>query len=182
MRVGAPLQRGFSLVELVTVVAVLGVTSALAMPLAGDLVDAQRLRAGITDFVLALRVARGEAAKRNLRVVVCKSEGSGCSRSGDWDQGWVVFQDTNNNALLEAGEPVILRAPPLAAGLHLVGNSPVDDYISFTPTGRTRSTTNALQMGTIRLCKQGSSLPRREIVVNNSGRVNLAPSSLTGCT
>lgn len=168
----APRQRGFSLFELAVVLVIVATLSSL-VGLAGSTVDGHRLVTSANDFVLALRVARSEAVKRNRRVVVCKSAGGACSTAGAWEQGWMVFEDANNNAALDAGEPVIQRWPALAGGLRLAGNAPVDDYISFTPSGRTRSTSNALQMGTITLCKPGASLRSRDIVINNTGRVNM---------
>jgi type IV fimbrial biogenesis protein FimT len=167
--------------EACVTLAVVAILSGLAAPPMRAVVDNQRIRAGTEDFVLALRVARSEAVKRNTRVAVCKASTGICTKGGAWDQGWLVFEDRNNNGTLDANETLLRAWPALAQDLRLRGNSPVDDYVSFTPMGRTRSTSNALQMGTITLCKLGSSTTSREIVINNSGRVNVISAGLVTC-
>ena len=79
-----PVARGFTVVELLVVLAMIALLAALAMPALDNVLAAQRLRAAGTDLMSALLVARSEAVKRNVQVQVMP-------RAGDaWGTGWRV--------------------------------------------------------------------------------------------
>lgn len=74
---------GFTLPELITVVAIVGVIAALAAPSFNNLIRSQRIKATTNNLVSALIFARSEAVKRNADVTV-KRVGS------SWTGGWTV--------------------------------------------------------------------------------------------
>jgi type IV fimbrial biogenesis protein FimT len=76
--------RGFTLVEALTVLAVIAILAAVAMPMLAHVLTGQRLRAAGTDMMSSLLVARSEAIKRNAQVVVAPRS------AGDWTSGWRV--------------------------------------------------------------------------------------------
>ncbi len=74
-----PAQTGFSLMELMTALTVLGVLLALAGPGLADFVEESRLSGSSRDFVVDFALARNEAAMRGQRVTVCTStDGATC--------------------------------------------------------------------------------------------------------
>lgn len=166
---------GFTVVELLVVLAVLAILSGLTGSSLNSLVDGMRLRVAANDFLSTLYVARSEAIKRNMRVAVCKSgDGQHCAAQGDWSQGWIMFEDLDNSGSAGPGEQVIHVGPALSHGLRLVGNQPVANYVSFSPLGRTRTVSGAFQAGTIMLCGPPSRPSTgRQIVVNNVGRMRV---------
>jgi type IV fimbrial biogenesis protein FimT len=90
---------GFSLIELITVLAVMSILAAIAFPSFGWLMATTRMKASASNLHLAMLYARSEAVKRNTTVKI-GAEG------GDWSAGWRVWQDTNNDDSVDAGEPV----------------------------------------------------------------------------
>lgn len=76
--------RGFTLIELVTVVTIVGIGAIVAMPSLSEAMRVQRLRAAATDLTSSLLVARSEAIKRGTPVSVAPQSG------GDWTTGWRV--------------------------------------------------------------------------------------------
>lgn len=63
-------QLGFTLIEALVTVAILGILLAVTVPSALDWIIMQRVKAGATEMVTDIRFARGEAIKRNVRVVM----------------------------------------------------------------------------------------------------------------
>jgi type IV fimbrial biogenesis protein FimT len=83
---------GFTLAEMLIVVAILGILSAIAAPSMADMIRTQRLRTAAFDIFAALTLARSESIKRNVPVTITPTGGT------DWAQGWTT-KDANNNVL-----------------------------------------------------------------------------------
>lgn len=162
---------GFSLVELVVVLAVVGVLSALAAPTFAAVVRNSRITASTNDLLATLHLARSEAVKRGRRVTVCTSRDQvTCVPNIHWHNGWLVFEDLNGNALREADEPSIYVAPARPQGLRITAGSQMANYISYVPTGATRLINGGLQPDTLTVCLEGSG---RRIVINVAGRARV---------
>src|SRR4051812_42476202 len=90
---------GLTIFELVVSMAVAAILAALALPSFAEFVDDQRLRGVATELMSDLNLARGEAIKRNARVLVCpkagKSDNFCAANLKNWKQGWVVCYDVD---------------------------------------------------------------------------------------
>lgn len=176
------LPRGFTLLELLVVVAMVAVLAALGLPAMGRIVDSARLTMFANDFLSSMYLARSEAIKYRGRSTLCKSRnGTSCAATGGWEQGWIVFRDANNDGNVDPGEHVIHYTQALPSGFRLTGNQNIASYISFAPTGRTRMVSGAFQAGTLTLCKQAAELAARQIVINNAGRARVDRDSTYLC-
>ena len=174
---------GFTLIELMVVLAVVAVLQTLAAPAFSGAVTSIRLTTAVNSLLSSLLLARSEAIKRNSRVVVCRStSGNACASSSGWEQGWIVFHDANNNAALDPGESVIAREQALPNLVRLRGNAPVASYVSYTPVGSASYTSGAFQAGTFTVCIQSeSSGDARQIVISASGRPRTAKTAVPQC-
>jgi type IV fimbrial biogenesis protein FimT len=74
--------RGFTLVELLTVVAVLVVLTLIAVPSFNELTRSQRVQIAAMDLFTSLLRARSESIKQNTDVTL--------SPAGTWATGWAV--------------------------------------------------------------------------------------------
>jgi type IV fimbrial biogenesis protein FimT len=174
---------GFTLVELMIVMAVVAILLSLAAPAFSGMVSSVRLSSASNSLFSSLLLARSEAIKRNSRAVLCKSaNGDTCVSTGGWEQGWIVFHDANNNAALDIGETVLSREPALPGLIRLTGNNPLISYVSYTPMGTTSYTSGAFQAGTLTVCQQ-SALPveARQIVISSSGRPRTVKTVVAQC-
>ncbi len=164
--------RGFTLLELLVVVAIGGVLAAVAVPPMHAMLNTQKVVSFVYLFVSSLHLARNEAIKRNACAVMCKSAtGQSCTGSGGWEQGWILFHDANNNAQLDAGEQVVLRQGAVSVGPRLTGNTPVANYVSYSASGGAKMVSGAFQAGTFTLCPESASdTSVRLIVLSGTGR------------
>lgn len=165
---------GFTLIEMLAVLAVMAILLGLGSAGISRFLDATRLRTLSNDLLRDLQLARSEAILRGQRVVLCAANASeDCSSVDGWHQGWLMFEDVNNNGLREATELAIRFRPAAPHGWQIAGNNPVARYVSYDSLGQTRLMAGGFQAGTITVCKtgsSGSSAVARQVVVNSVGR------------
>jgi len=166
--------RGVTLMELFVVMAVLAVLLGAALPGIQQWVDSARIGTLVRAFHTDLQLTRTEAIRRGERVVMCVADSpSSCSRHPGWHQGWLMFVDANNNAMLDEGETVLRHHGASPPGWTIRGNQPVARFVSYDPLGSTRLVSGAFQAGSVVFCREGgraaSPLPRR-VVINSVGR------------
>lgn len=182
------LHTGFTLVELMITLVIAAILLAMAVPSFMTMLQNNRMVTQVNDYVTSLNVARSEAVKRSSRVTVCKSaNNTSCATTGGWQQGWIVFVDTNNDAIVSAGEEVLRAHGPIESGNTLVGTANVASYISFVSTGFSLLTNGSAQTGTVVMCdSRGFGADARAVVLSASGAVRTAPAndatvSVTAC-
>lgn len=120
-----------------------------------------------------LFIARSEAITRNSRVTIE-------AHNAQWEQGWKIYVDDNDNASHDSGEPLLRQRSGLPNGVTLRGNRPVRRYLSFVGSGLTRSIHGGMQFGTLLLCTDNveiSSGSTRAIIISMSGRPRVSRSS-----
>ena len=174
---------GATLLELLVVLTIATILLAIGIPSFASWVSSGHLTQATNSMVASLHLARSEAIKRNARTVLCPSaSGTACAASGGWHQGWLMFHDGNNNAVLDAGEAVIHSQSGLQDRFRVRGNSHVANYISYTPLGATRTLSGVYQVGTLTVCEVSAS-PKlaREIVISSSGRPRTTKLTLASC-
>jgi type IV fimbrial biogenesis protein FimT len=175
--------RGFTLVELLAVLAIVAVLAGAATPSMSALMRSVRLTTATNDLLASFAMARSEAVKRKSRVAMCKSSnGVSCASTGGWEQGWIVFHDVDNSGTREAGEQVVQHAQPLSTELRLSVNLNVSRYISYTAGGAAQLSTGAFQAGTITLCNASSrGGEARQIILSSSGRPRVQKTQVASC-
>jgi len=163
--------RGFSLAELMTVLAVAAIALAVAAPKLRDMIRSLQLRAGTNDLFGAIGLARGQALARNTRVTLAPLDTAGI----DWARGWTVFVDADGDRRPGAGDEVIAVHGPLADGIttRFAFTSPAPPYyIAYNGGGRSCSDTSsaAARWGTLSLF---SASHARRIKINMLGRARV---------
>ena len=166
---------GFSLIELLIAVAIVGLLVLAAGPSYRHWIAAQELANHAHFLAGTLNLARSEAIKTGYRVNLCKSpDRQQCAADGSgWELGWILYVDENQDGDISAGEAVIRTEGPPGNGITVRGNRPVSDYVSYTSLGHARMLSGALQMGTFVVCKPGQDA--LQVVLANSGRARVQP-------
>lgn len=178
-----PTRRGLTLVELLVTLAVAAILTMVAVPSFAAVLRSVHLSAGSNDLMASLRLARSEAVRRGDRITICKSaDGAACAEEGGWEQGWIVFQDVNGNARLDAGETLVRQYGKLEAGYRLTGNASVGRGFVFNAQGVKRGLGGGMLAGTLTLCKQSDGpAEARKIVVSSGGRPRLEHTQVERC-
>jgi type IV fimbrial biogenesis protein FimT len=125
----AAVPRGFTLVELLVTVAVLSILGMVALPSLTAFSARNRLSALSSDFVSSLALARTEAARAGLPVLVLPTEG-GVS-GNEFAKGSNLYLDRNSNGTADTGDTLLRTYPALPSALKLQGTS----EIRFTALG-----------------------------------------------
>lgn len=123
-------QSGFTLLELMVVLAIAGVLFAVGIPAMGNFIRNSRITSAANDVMAALHFARSEAVKRRQPVTLCTSTSAvtdanpTCANS-PFLTGWIAFVDLNQSGQRDAGELVLLQ--------HEAMNTQITARSSVTP-------------------------------------------------
>lgn len=154
--------RGFTLIELMVALAVLGILLFVAIPGFGGMIDQQRMSTGLNNLGLGLTLTRQEAVRMNRTLTLAPV-------SGDWNEGWVIFVDRNNDGAPDAGDKILRELPP-DTRLHMHANRPVAKNVRFNAHGQTELLNGGFQAGTFRFCPSKAGAEGRKLVINQIGR------------
>lgn len=94
-------ESGFSLVELMIVIAIIAILIVLGMPTYQNITNSYRMASEVNSLLGDLQYARAEALREGQYVTVCAANAaySGCSGSTSWATGWIVFPNNLTGTL-----------------------------------------------------------------------------------
>lgn len=159
-------QQGFTLIELMATMAIIAITLVAGAPAFRSLTQNNYMTSKINEFVADLNLTRSEAVKRATPVTLCKrnTAGNGCNSSGNWTDGWLIFVDTNNPGVVDAGEE-ILRVHDALTGLTFLNFS--RPRITYVADGFLFPGLN----GTLTFCDSRGISKAKGRVLSNTGRL-----------
>ena len=148
-------QTGLTLPELLIVIAIIAVMTALGVAGYQELTRINRTTSQTNALVAALQLTRGEAIKRNTEVFVCASNSVGTTApqcdTSTWEKGWIVFADPNRDDLTAVGifSGAIPNGDDVIVGLGqgLTGGATIQNigfsqpnFVEYHASGRANST------------------------------------------
>jgi type IV fimbrial biogenesis protein FimT len=179
--------RGFTLPELMITLGVIAIVLSTAVPSITSMVKNNRLATQLNSIVTHIHVARAEAVKRDVRVILCRSASpnrSIPSCGGDtkiWESGYIVFADDGNysNKNYDAGTDILLiRGQPSTSGVKLRTNTAWNNWLEFNPDGTTNEGGNTAMMV---LCDDRGNTHGRQILVAPNGIPRMSTDNIATC-
>ena len=145
------------------VVAIVAILASIAIPSYQQLIVSSRMGTQANEFLTMMQFTRSEAVKRNGRVTMCKSaDGAACIATGDWAQGWIVF---------DVASGTVLRVHAALTGGSTLASSV--NAFSYGANGQT-------QAATFDLCSNNPvKYAGRDIALNATGRPTVAKDEAT---
>lgn len=179
--------RGYTLVELMVVIIIIGVVSAAAFPSFREMTNANRLTGAANEMVASLQIARAEAIRRNARVVICPSVNGTACGGANWRRH-ISFVDANRDGA--ADNALVLRDTVIDAPNQVVGSAAITaaNRIVFRADGRARANVTAdaaILAGKISVC-MATTRPAaniRDVQIGSGSRISVVARSGAGaCT
>lgn len=171
---------GFTLVELIIVVSVVGLLMAVATSVYRHAVSAGRTAAAQGSLAESVNLAFVQSSLRSQYIVLCATtDGHSCNSGLDWTPGWIAFVDANHDRERDSDERILRAYGPVGHGIRL-RSSTGRTRIVFQPFGGVNAGTNV----TFTFCDDRGAGKASTLVLANSGRMRTdaaTPSQAAAC-
>lgn len=187
---------GFTLIELIVTLTILGILTALAAPGMSNFIKDQRLSGQTNDFVGDLNFARSEAIKRSSNITICKQDSVStaplCNTTAatPWSAGRVTFIDSDGNGQIASSEMVLRNRQALDGNNTLVSiTATTEDLAIPTHDARNRivyagtglTTIRGGEEASFRFCDSRGTSKAVTILINSTGRSRIDRTPPASC-
>lgn len=157
--------KGFTLIELMIILAISGILMSIAVPSFNQVIKNSRLTTKINGLHISFYLARNEAIKRNQPVTIRKT-------GEEWEAGWIVFTDSDGDGNKEAGDILLRTFDSMPSHFTLRSTPSYKNRITYRQSGKSAN-------GSFVLCdnSDGNNIPEanssRLLIVNLVGRARM---------
>lgn len=115
-------QSGFTIIELVVSLAIIGVVTAIGAPIYKSIYVTNELVDTVNEMRMSMKLARSVAITRGKNTIMCSSiDGSTCSLAdGNWAKGWIVGIDLDGNGQINELANELLWVKQMDSGTQII--------------------------------------------------------------
>jgi len=179
--------RGFTLPEILITMGIVAIVLSTAVPGISSMIKDNRLSTQLNTIVTHIHMARAEAAKRDVRVILCRTNipdaiTPSCNGTPrNWTEGYLVFADDGNynNNRYDAGvDTLLFIGKPAAVGVNLRTTWSWNRNLEFNPDG---STNEGGAVAIMSLCDDRGVENGRQIQVAPNGITRMIAGNIPSC-
>ena len=156
---------GFTLLELVVTMVLFTILTLIAVPTFEHWQARQRMNVALHTLQQDLLTARSQAILLGTNVVACPGDVvSGCAGTNNWSEGWLVFQDIDDDHTFGPAEPLV-RVTDAMQRVKVTGSTS-RTYLRFYPNGTAPGSN-----GSIWFCGALGPEHAQRLVLSSVGRI-----------
>ena len=169
-------QHGLTLLEVLATLALTALILGIGVPAFNGLGASSRQTAEINNFVRHLQLARSNAVKTGRDHVLCPSSDMKlCREDTDWEQGYILFEDSNSNGLRDNREPLVQASRPASEiGIDMQSTAG-RKHVTYRADGRSAGSNL-----TLTFCDPSKHIPPKAVILSNTGRPRIATTRWNG--
>ena len=157
---------GFTLLELLTTLALPAVIMVFAIPGMQSLVERHQARSALQDLRAGIHLARQTAINKNVNVIICPRREDTCGPRNTWHAGAIIFEDRVKSRTRTADDLIVGYLYPIPSGQIYWRAFRSRSYLKFTGSGLTD-----WQNGNLLYCpNNGDPTLARQLILNVAGR------------
>lgn len=173
------------MIELMVTISIGALLVTFGVPMMSNLIEGNTISGHVNNFIGTVNLARSEALKRGVQVVVCRSDNPDadlptCAASGTgWQSGWIAFADRNGNEQMDTASSgdVLLRVQGAMTDTGGIVRNISSTKLTFRPTGLMSS-----GLSTFTFSPRSQNPARQRCVcIGSSGRTRIMDNSTEIC-
>ena len=162
-----PRPHGFSILELLVVLSIIGISLSMALPGFEKLTTHVRATTSLNNLRTSIKYAQSEALKRHNPVRLCPSDdGHNCDASGHWENGWIVYVDNSGKSVRSDADPILKVFGP-TKGVSIRKNG---QYLTVTLNASGQVSLNR----SFNFCQLETRFPLYRLVLIHSGQLRIS--------
>jgi len=161
---------GFTLVELMVVLAVFTILAAAGIPALQAMLTDHRHAAQVNTLTSYIHRARAEAVRHGHPVTLCASPDAASCNGNAWDQGWLLFADVDGDGVMDDADTRMAVEDPLGQAGATYNRS----RLTFRHDGTTAFN------GTFTVCDARQTRVR-QLVISRGGRLRQGTAAPSEC-
>ncbi|MCK5725300.1 MAG: GspH/FimT family pseudopilin [Thiotrichaceae bacterium] len=156
--------QGYTLVEVLIVLAITSLLTYIASPTFSSMLNSNRMSTRSNELLAVLNFTRSSAVTHGDSVTLCKknSTSTNCDNNAEWEDGWIVFYDKNDNGNIDSGETILNVYQGMNKTISL---SYTHNRLVYNNEGFSYG-----YSGTFLLCDSRGNSARKGIIISTNGR------------